>query len=186
MIFDRSDGNRSRALRLAQIKKGPGVFVYDGSSVDDASEPTILMHDGRSEPVFDASGRPSLDAAGRQIFHRRGTPVRDERGAPVMGGVPKVTGIEVKERKIWGHTFPTGVEVAVKDNALALKLRGMGCFKEVEPKAQHAAAERQAPTGDLNMMTRQDLMRVAKERGLEYGRDTTRDEMLALLTEGGE
>jgi hypothetical protein len=186
MIFDRSDENKSRALRLAQMKKGPGVFVYDGSSMDHASEPTILMHDGRSEPVFDASGRPSLDVAGRQIFHRRGTPVRDERGAPVMGGVPKITETQLAERKVWGVSFPAGQAVAVKEPSLALKLRGMGCFEEVEPKAQHAATERQAPVGDLNMMTRQDLMRVAKERGLEYGRDTTRDEMLALLTEGDE
>ena len=134
----RDEDNRTRKQRLAQIKRGPGVFVYDGSAVDSHWEPTPLRA-GRQEPMLDNDGMPVLDAAGRQRHMRVGALLKGKDGRPVMGGEPKKTFIPIETYKIWGSEFPTGEPVEVSDQALARKLRCLGCFDEVEAKAAKAA-----------------------------------------------
>ncbi len=173
MQFDRSDSNRTRAMRVAQLRKGPGVFVYDGSSRAIDAEPTILMSDGASQELFDAAGRPVLDASGRQIYQRRGTPVRDESGNVMLGGPPVLTERVLDPLVVWGVSFPSDKPVRVSDPGLALKLRGMACFEEVEGDV----AAKSAPPS----MTRNELLRIAKERGLSVDRGMTKDQLSALV-----
>ena len=105
-ILDRTDENKTRKGRLAQLKRGPGVFVYDGGAFDTDSEPTPLFKNG--EPVLDHSGKQKL--GGPPILHR----------------------IPIDTYQLMGVEFPKGVEVEVKSSALALKLRGMDHFHEKE------------------------------------------------------
>lgn len=131
----RDEENAKRKQRLAKIKRGPGVFVYDGSHYDTNWIPTVKMT-GREVPVLDGSGFPVMDGSGRQVYQRAGTPVRDDKGRPVLGGEPKVERIRLETVKIWGVDFPEGVPVEVKDTSLALKLRCLTAFEEIEPKAE--------------------------------------------------
>jgi hypothetical protein len=108
-ILDRTDENKTRKGRLAQLKRGPGVFVYDGGLFDTESEPTPLFKNG--EPVLDHSGKQML------------------------GGVPNLRQIPVDTFVLMGVEFPKGVPVEVKLSALALKLRGMDHFVEQDEAA---------------------------------------------------
>lgn len=97
----------NHAEKMAAFKRGPGVFVYDGSAFDTES----------IAPVFDSRGK-----------------------------VAKPEGLKrtkLATLKMHGVEFAAGKEVAVDDAALALKLRSLGCFKEIEPKAKKA--EKAAP-----------------------------------------
>ncbi len=138
----RGEGNARRRDRLAKIKKGPGVFVYDGSAMDTESIPTPLLT-GRKTPLFDASGLPALDRAGRQIYSSAGEPVRNPlTGAIVMGGVPKLVHHPVAVYTIREHEFPKGEPIEVHDDELALKLRCLSCFTEVEADETAEAPKR--------------------------------------------
>ncbi len=139
-IKDRDDENKSRKLRKAKIKRGPGVFVYDGSLIDTEWVPQALRM-GKNVAVLDANGMPVLDATGRQIFEKSGAPVRDEKGQPVLGGEPKVVKHPIEVYKLWGVEFPAGKEVVVDDPTLAAKLRGMDGFDEVEGAALEVVEE---------------------------------------------
>jgi len=132
-IHERGEGNARRRERLAKLKKGPGVFVYDGEGYDTEAIPTPLLT-GTKSPVFNAAGLPVMDASGRQIYEKSGRPVTAQDGTIVMGGVPKVRRIKIKTLKMRGLEFPEGKPVLVADEALALKLRGMDVFEEVEGK----------------------------------------------------
>jgi hypothetical protein len=105
-ILDRTDDNKTRKGRIAKFKRGPGVFVYDGGETDTESEPT---------PKFMPNGKPDMDHNGKQK----------------MGGPPILHTIPIDTYVLQGIEFPKGVPVAVKLDALALKLRGMSSFDEV-------------------------------------------------------
>ena len=139
-IRDRGEGNMRRKDRLAKLKKGPGVFVYNGSSFDHESIPTPLLT-GRNEPVLDANGMPVMDSSGRQVYQRAGSFVRGPKGEVVMGGVPKIKRTKIDVFKIRGVEFPEGERVTVEDPQLALKLRGMDAFDEVEPEVEEETPE---------------------------------------------
>ena len=115
-ILDRTDENKTRKGRLAQLKRGPGVFVYDGGEFDTESEPT---------PKFLPNGKPDIDHNGKQR----------------LGGPPILHQIPIDTYELMGVKFPKGVEVEVKLSALALKLRGMDSFSEKLPKAEKKKAE---------------------------------------------
>jgi hypothetical protein len=127
----RGEGMARRRERLAQLKKGPGVFRYNGKAVDSESIPTPLRN-GRNQPVFDGSGMPVVDSSGRQVYERAGTIVRDSKGQPVLGGQPKVKTIPIEVFKLWGVDFPAGEPVEISDPQLALKLRCLAYFEELE------------------------------------------------------
>lgn len=133
-ILDRGEGNAKRKERLARQKKGPGVFVYDGSGCDTVWHPTPVLV-GKSEALLDSSGMPAIDSSGRQIFKPAGQYKRDKQGKIIMGGVPRVERVPLDVFKLRGVEFPAGVPVRVEDGQLALKLRCMGCFEEVDEAA---------------------------------------------------
>lgn len=133
-MADRGEGSQTRAQRLSRVKRGPGVFVYNGEGMDHESKPTIMKR-GREEPVFGADGSMVLDVAGRQVKQAIGEPVRNERGELMMGGAPIVERKPVPVFRFVNHQFKAGEPVAVRDESLALKLRSMGCFEEVDPSA---------------------------------------------------
>jgi hypothetical protein len=130
-IRDRSENNKTRKGRLANVKRGPGVFRFLGG-IDVAYVPTYLLH-GRKEAVFSANGLPVVDSSGRQVYERSGSIVRDERGQPVLGGEPKRVETPITEIELRGLRFVEGEPVEVTDATLALKLRGMNSFEEIEP-----------------------------------------------------
>jgi hypothetical protein len=130
-ILDRGEGSAKRKERLARQKKGPGVFVYNGKGFDAEWHPTPLLV-GKDEPVLDAGGMPVLDAVGRQVFKPAGQYKRDSKGHIVMGGVPRTEKKPIAVFELWGVKFPAGVAVSVEDPALALKLRRLAVFEEVE------------------------------------------------------
>ncbi len=130
-IPDREGENATRKGRIAQQKKGPGVFKYLGTANDRASEPTIKLL-GRAVAKLDSNGMPVTDASNRQVFEKQGRPVVGVNGQPMMGGIPKVTVTPITTYNLWGMDFPTGQEVTVVDRKLALKLRVMTCFEEVK------------------------------------------------------
>lgn len=127
----RDEENSTRKKRLANTKRGPGVFVYDGSHEDHECTPTHLCR-GQGEPRLDENGYPVIDSDGGQVFERVGSVVKDAFGRPVLGGLPKITRIPIEERVIWGVRFPQGERVAVRNAALALKLRCLNGFEEVD------------------------------------------------------
>lgn len=129
-IRERGEGFAKRRERLAQLKRGPGTFVYDGSGCDTEMVPTPLLA-GRDEPVLDDSGMPVIDASGRQVFRKAGTYVRDTSGNIVLGGVPKIVRKPIEVFVLQDVRFPTGEPVLVTSASLALKLRGMSCFEEL-------------------------------------------------------
>jgi hypothetical protein len=118
----RDEENRSRKMRLAKVRRGPGVFVYAGGAFDVAAIPTVKLA-GKNEPVFDGDGLPVTDSSGRQVFQKRGTPIRDRNGVPVLGGPPKMERIELEVFAFRGIEFPRGEAVEVDDESIALKLR---------------------------------------------------------------
>ena len=147
-IKDRSEENKSRKLRQAKLERGPGVFVYDGGAFDTAAIPTYLKV-GREVPAFDANSMPVVDAAGRQVYERAGALVRDAKGQPVLGGVPELRHIELDVVVVRGVSFPRGEAVEVPDDSLALKLRGMDGFREIEPGEEPVPKKRgRKPKGD--------------------------------------
>jgi hypothetical protein len=131
-ILDRGEGNHRRRERLAKIKKGPGTFIYDGEMCVSIWEPTVMLV-GRDVAVFNADSMPAMDASGRQIFEKAGSPMRDDKGRPVLGGPPKKTKKKLTTFVVWGVSFPAGEPVEVTDPTLALKLRCLGGFTEIEP-----------------------------------------------------
>jgi len=137
----RGEGNATRRDRLAKLKHGPGVFVYDGGGFDTECIPTPKKH-GKKTPVLSDDGMPVLDQSGRQVFERAGTLVRDMSGRPVLGGEPKVNRIPLEVLKVAGIALPTGEPVKVDDATVALKLRCMSLVKEIEPGTESEPAKR--------------------------------------------
>lgn len=142
-IVERGEGNAKRKERLAQINKGPGTFVFLGG-FDTEFQPTILKT-GKNVPVLDEQGLPVVDQVGRQVFKPAGTPVYDDAGKPVLGGPPKVVKHELKQMTVRGVTFVKGKPTKVTDKTLALKLRCMQSFEEVDEKSGSEKAEKAEP-----------------------------------------
>lgn len=141
-IKDRSEENARRKSRLAKMRRGPGVFVYDGSLCDTEWIPTPALT-GKKEALFDSSGLPAMDASGRQIYQQSGRPVIGHDGKILMGGTPKMVRKPIETYLLRGMAFPKGEPVEVEDSGLALKLRGMDGFTEVE--AVEIVEEDEAP-----------------------------------------
>lgn len=158
-ILARDEEHAKRRQRLAKQKKGPGVFVYDGSAVDTESIPTILTL-GKDTPVFDAHGVPRIDSTGRQIFDRQGTPVL-VNGRPQLGGEPRVNRKPIEIFKLWGQEFPKGKAVEVDNDSLALKLRMLPFFEEVE--GEKKSEEEQA----MSLLGKPALLKLASSMGLD-------------------
>lgn len=143
-ILKRNRANRNQGLRLAQMKTGPGTFVYDGGHCVVEHEPTIKLV-GKKEPVFDSDGAPMVDAQGRLIYKKAGRPALTPEGRPILGGVPKAKRIELSTYKLRGVEFPKGVPVDVDDEDLALKLRCLGAVREIEEGEAAAPKKRGRP-----------------------------------------
>jgi hypothetical protein len=144
VIADRSEGNEKRKDRLAKIKKGPGVFVYGGEAYDTEAVPTQLKV-GKNVPLLDQDGMPVTDRSGRPMFERAGRVVQDSKGQPVLGGEPIIKRKRITTYKLRGLEFPEGVAVEVSDAAVALKLRCLGLFEELEGEAAAEATKDAAP-----------------------------------------
>lgn len=146
----------NRKSRQAKLKSGPGVFRYVGGAYDTACTPTVLRT-SRREPDLDGSGMPRLDASGRQMWRPAGAIVRDEKSAPVLGGPPKVERIELDVCTVRRVPFALGEAVEVADEQLALKLRGMECFEEVDggepPKKKRGRPPKAKPEADASGVT---------------------------------
>lgn len=171
-IHERGEGNARRRDRLAKLKRGPGVFVYDGEAYDTEATPTPLLT-GMKSPVFNAAGLPVMDQSGRQIYERSGRPVIAQDGTVVMGGVPKVKRIKIKVLALRGVEFPEGKSVLVTDESLALKLRGMDVFEEVLGKdaekllAEAPKKKRGRPPGRQSAADAEDAADAARAASIE-------------------
>ena len=120
----------NRKSRQADFKKGPGWFVYKGGAFDTEWIPQPLRRT-RPEPKLDELGNVIMDSQGNAIMEQVGSFVI-VRGKVVMGGPPKVVRTEFKDWKVGGVVFKRGEPTRVEDKRLALKLRGMEQFEEVE------------------------------------------------------
>jgi len=184
-IRSREEDSRRRSGRLAQLKKGPGVFVYGGNAVDTDAIPTPLLI-GRDEPLLDTNGMPVLDPAGRQVMKPAGRHATDDEGRVIMGGVPKIVKKPLATFVIRGITFPRGEPVVVGDPGLALKLRGMDCFEEVDAGTTTKKRAEEDPTvDDAGGLSWPELRSLAKERGIETTQKTTKAELLEMLKAAG-
>ncbi|MEM2160740.1 MAG: hypothetical protein QXN55_07295 [Candidatus Nitrosotenuis sp.] len=170
----RDEGYTKRSQRLALLKKGPGIFAYNGNGIRKECIPTPLTT-GAKIPDLDADGMPKLDDYGRQIFVPAGRHVIDSEGRVVMGGKPKVKNHKIEVFNLWGTDFPTGKPVVVKDIMLARKLRGMDCFEEIEEEIEE--------TESIDNMTWQKIKALAKEKGLTFAPSTTKAEMVEKIKE---
>jgi hypothetical protein len=146
-ILDRDEEHKRRKDRLAKQKRGPGTFVYDGAACDTEWIATPMLK-GQNVALMDASGMPVVDGAGRQMFEKANSHVTDSTGRPVMGGRPKVVTHKIEVYKLRGVEFPAGKPVKVENDSLALKLRCMAHFTEVEEGAKVAAKEAKAEPAD--------------------------------------
>jgi hypothetical protein len=187
-IRSREEESKRRSGRLAQIKKGPGVFVYDGNAVDTEAVPTPLLI-GRDEPLLDKYGMPVLDPAGRQVMKPAGRHATDDEGRVIMGGVPKIVEKPLAVFKLRGVKFPKGEPVSVSDAGLALKLRGMDCFEEVFGKSSKKNVEEDDDAEGAKQneagLSWQELRSLAKERGIETTQKTTKADLIEMLKAAG-
>ena len=172
-INDRSGDNASRKGRIAKLKKGPGVFVYNGTQVDTEWTPTILTVGGKT-PALNAQGMPVLDRSGRQTWVTTGSPVLDEKGIPMLGGPPKKTTRKLDTVTVWGIEFKKGAAVKVDNSTLALRLRGKDCFEEVDEEDEVT----EKPIAD---MTKAELLDLAKNEGIEIPSGSSKSEIAAIL-----
>ena len=144
-IKDRGDGNMKRKERVARLKKGPGLFVYNGTAKDHDWSPTPQTV-GKAVQMLDDAGMPVVDGSGRPVYERESKYVRDAKGNVVMGGPPKIKTRLLDVFNLWGVEFPEGERVEVTNAALALKLRGMDGFDEVDEATDEAADETPSPS----------------------------------------
>jgi|WetSurMetagenome_2_1015567.scaffolds.fasta_scaffold40789_3 hypothetical protein len=177
-IRDRDEGYARRRDRLAMLKKGPGTFIYNGNAKDVESVPTPKLT-GRDTPALDDGGMPILDAAGRQVFQPAGRHALNEDGSVILGGVPKLIHHPIEVFKIRGYEFSSGKPTNVNDASLALKLRGMDCFEEVEPGAR--AKNDVETTNEDDGPTRSEMMSMASAKGLKPERTATKADLQAML-----
>ena len=147
----RDEDNKRRRDRMKSVKKGPGVFVYDGSWNDTEWHPTYLRT-GKQVAAMAPDGMPLIDAQGRQVYQSAGQIVRDSKGNPQFGGEPveklipkdEVTIQAGPEKPSGGYarvTLKAGVPVRVKDEHVAMKLRRMDGFDELEGEELKAFEE---------------------------------------------
>jgi len=172
-IAQRDEENNTRKKRQAQLARGPGVFVYDGSLEDTESIPTPLLT-GAKEVLLDSEGMPVSDSSGRVVHKPAGRVVTDIHGRAVMGGKPKVKRKKRETVVIRGIEFRAGEAVYVADGSIALKLRGMPGFDELPsdqieddaPKSRPAAiraAELAGKPAPLRRSKKKDAAEAAPE-----------------------
>ena len=101
----------SRKQRIAELKKGPGVFVYLGGAYDTEFIP----------------GVPATDEDGNVLFHKKTRKVIWEKE-------PVLLKHELAVRKFGreGFEFPKGAAVHVDDPQRAFKLRCLPYMRELE------------------------------------------------------
>jgi len=146
---------------MAKIKKGPGVFVYDGSAETETHTPTPMLSRANS-PVFTDDGLPVVDSSGRQVFERAGRVIKNGDGTVRMGGKPKVERIKLDTFVLWGVAFPKGKEVLVEKETLAHKLRCLHCFKEVDGDKVEIKEDADLTTVDgLLSLSKKELLEMA-------------------------
>ena len=133
----------NRKERLAQIKRGAGVFMYLGGEFDTAWTPTTLVSKAKM-PILDDTGLPTYDAAGRPAMQPAGVPILTPDGQRQLGGVPIRKEREVSTYVLWGKEFPKGEAVKVVSSRLAIKLRCFGSFKELDASEIAAAKKPKA------------------------------------------
>lgn len=141
-IRDRDEENRTRSQRIKNFKRGPGYFKYIGGGVDVECIPTPKLI-GKMVPDIDKDGVPRTDPSGRQIMKRAGGYVTDDEGRIVMGGEPKRIEHPIEVYELAGFKLPIGKPVFIDDKRIALKLRGMDFFVEVEAPEQIKIAPKQ-------------------------------------------
>lgn len=168
----RDEENSRRKQRIKNIKRGPGVFVYDGSLFAVESIPTIKLV-GSREPVLDEAGFPVTDGSGRQVFKRSGDPVKDENGKPVLGGTPKIKRTQLDVYTIRGTAFPKGEAVEV-GASLAFKLRCMDGFEEQGVEEEGDEPEAATPNGEAK--PRRKKKRSYRKRAAAEAGETSADE----------
>lgn len=169
----------SRRRRLAKLKKGPGVFIYDGSHKDHEWKPTPKLT-GKKEIVCDNDGIPVLDDSGRPTYKPAGKVVFGDDGKPLMGGKPKVIHTKVETRVIRGVTFVSGEATVIDDASLALKLRGMEGFKEVAGEAISVETDTDKALEDMN---KAELAAKAAELGVEVPGGSSKADIKKLIEE---
>jgi hypothetical protein len=126
--------------RLSRVSTGPGTFVYDGSHEAVEYHPTAMKR-GKTEPVLDDDGMPVLDDKGEQVYHKPGRFVIGSDGRPVLGGKPKEVRVKLESKTVFGVEFLAGKPVFVSNRDLAVKLRCLGGFTEVEGDAPETTEE---------------------------------------------
>lgn len=124
----------NREAKLAKLKKGPGVFTYTGDCVDHECTPVPKMRTSKV-PKLDAEGHATVNSQGYPIYEKAGSIILDDSGRAVLGGEPKVKTSKLATVNLWGVDFAKGEKVTVDDDGLALKLRGLSYFQEIDPEA---------------------------------------------------
>jgi hypothetical protein len=181
-IRDREEGSAKRRERIACLKQGPGWFKYNGSGIDTEFIPTPLLT-GHQEPILKEDGMPLTDSAGRQKFKPAGKYQTDDNGAVMLGGIPKVVRHKIQTVKLRGLEFPEGKPVFVADKSLALKLRGMDMFDEcAEGEAKQLGAKPVEQDGGPSF---NDLRRIAKEHGIQFSREDSKEQLKNLMRDSG-
>jgi hypothetical protein len=134
------------------MKRGPGVFVYEGGHKSVEEHPTVKTRD-KHEPVVDEDGAVKVDANGRVQTRQVGKQiVMDHNGMPMLGGKPKRKLITHDTFSLPGWTaegedvqvFEQNVPQQVTNAALALKLRCHGACRELEGAELEAWLAREA------------------------------------------
>lgn len=168
--------HRTREGRLAQLKRGPGVFVYDGSHQDVSFKPTVLRY-GKNVYKYNDDGTIALNGSGDPVYENERRAVLDSQGRPVMGGKPERLAKAIDVKVVRGVKFPKDEPIKVADPALALKLRGMDGFQEVdESAAPDAVGEK-----PLSAMKKAELLAFCEAEGIEAAKpEMSKSELLAL------
>lgn len=148
----------SKEQRMAKLKKGPGVFSYNGNAFDTESIPGEINY-----------------AIVKNLSEITDEVLSNPRSYVVQ---PKVIRKQLGSVKVQGIVFNKGDKVSVDSIDLAFKLRAMGCFDEHEEKAEDTAS---GGDGDLSVKTKAELLEIAESRGLDVSGVKTKAELLELL-----
>lgn len=117
----------NREKKIAKLKQGSGVFKYVGGAYDSEFVPGVQALDGDGNPLFDKRKKEPVWVKAPKMIKRE---------LDVYPLVQRVLSEEEMSRGAVARPprqrFPLGVEVAVNDPRLALKLRCLGFMEEIE------------------------------------------------------
>ena len=183
----RDEDNARRKNRLKDIKRGPGVFVYDGSWCDTEWIPTYLRT-GKEVAALGHDGAPLIDAQGRQVFKNAGEVVRDGKGNPMYGGVPVQKKIPMDTVRFRGVELPKGVPVRVEDPTIALSLRCKDGFAELSgaaleefEAAEHERTDDVKENVEISKLSKKQLIDLAANEGIEVPAGASKSEIVELV-----